>query len=112
MAAFASSLGNCRFAALYRSQDTAAFQEAHVEFFCFCGGVYHTIVYDNMKVAVAKFVGPTEKEPTEALIQLSSYYGFNYRFCKFWFYLPFLFSCSDKYMIQKILLSNYYFPCL
>lgn len=81
MAAFASSLGNFRFAALYRSQDTAAFQEAHVEFFCFCGGVYHTIVYDNMKVAVAKFVGPTEKEPTEALIQLSSYYGFNYRFC-------------------------------
>lgn len=81
MAAFASSYGNFRFARLYRSQDTAAFQDSHTEFFAFCGGVYHTVVYDNMKVAVAKFVGPTEKEPTEALVQLSTYYGFYYRFC-------------------------------
>ena len=81
MAAFASSFGNLRFAELFRSQDTATFQEAHVDYFGFCGGVYHTIVYDNMRVAVAKFVGPNEKEPTEALVQLSSYYGFGYRFC-------------------------------
>jgi hypothetical protein len=30
---------------------------------------------------VKNFVGPSEKEPTEALIKLSLYYGFNYRFC-------------------------------
>ena len=81
MAAFASSYGNYRFAILYRTQDTAAFQESHVRFFRFCHGVYKTVVYDNMKVAVKTFVGPTEKEPTEALAQMSLYYGFNYRFC-------------------------------
>lgn len=81
MAAFASAYGNYRFARLYRSQDTAAFQESHVDFINFCHGVYHTIVYDNMKVAVRRFVGPTEKEPTEALVQMSTYYGFNFRFC-------------------------------
>lgn len=81
MAAFASAYGNYRFARLYRSQDTAAFQESHVDFINFCHGVYHTVVYDNMKVAVRKFVGPTEKEPTEALVQMSTYYGFDFRFC-------------------------------
>ena len=81
MAAFASSYGNYRFARLYRAQDTAAFQEAHVDFINFCHGVYHTFVYDNMKVAVRKFVGPTEKEPTESLLQMSTYYGFDFRFC-------------------------------
>jgi len=39
------------------------------------------MVYDNMKVAVKKFVGPTEEEATEALKKISIYYGFNYRFC-------------------------------
>ena len=81
MAAFAAAYGNSRFAVVFRSQDTAAFQEAHVRFFRFCHGVYHTVVYDNMKVAVKKFVGPTEKEPTEALLQLSTYYRFGFRFC-------------------------------
>ena len=34
-----------------------------------------------MKVSVKRFVGPGEKAPTEALLQLSGYYGFNFRFC-------------------------------
>lgn len=55
--------------------------DAHVKFFNVVGGVHKTIVYDNMKVAVAKFVSRTEKEPTEELLKLSMYYGFKYRFC-------------------------------
>ena len=81
MAVFSSAYGNHRFARLYRTQDTAAFQESHVDYFAYCKGVYRTVVYDNMKVAVADFVGPTEKEPTAALLELSSYYGFSFRFC-------------------------------
>ena len=81
MAAFATAYGNYRFAVLFRSQDTVAFQEAHVRFFKFCKGVYPMVVYDNMKVAVRNFVGPTEKEPTDALLQLSAYYRFQFRFC-------------------------------
>ena len=81
MAVFTASKTNYRFARLYRSQDTPAFQESHADYFAHCHGVFHTIVYDNMKVAVRKFVGLHEKEPTEALTRLSLYYGYHYRFC-------------------------------
>ena len=81
MAVFTSAYGNHRYAKLYMAQDTAAFQSSHADYFAFCKGVYHTVVYDNMRVAVKKFVGPSEKEPTEALLQLSTYYGFAFRFC-------------------------------
>lgn len=38
--------------------------ESHVRFFATIGGVYREMVYDNMRVAVAKFVGRHEKEST------------------------------------------------
>ena len=81
MAVFVPSKSNYRFAKLYMSQDTAAFQESHADFFAHCRGSYHQMTYDNMKVAVKRFVGPTEKEPTTALTELSLYYGFSFRFC-------------------------------
>lgn len=55
--------------------------DAHVRYFSAIGGVYHLMVYDNMRVAVAKFVGLHEKEPTKALLELRGYYGFSHRFC-------------------------------
>lgn len=58
-----------------------SFVDAHIRFFEYIGGVPKCMVYDNMKVAVAKFVGRTEKEATETLKKMSVYYGFNYRFC-------------------------------
>ena len=81
MAVFTSAYGNFRFARLYLTQDTAAFQESHADFFAYGHGSYQTMVYDNMRVAVRRFVGLTEKEPTVALTELSIYYGFKYRFC-------------------------------
>ncbi len=81
MAVFTSAYSNNRYAKLYPSQDTAAFQESHADYFTYCHGVFHELVYDNTKVVVKRFVGPTEKEPTEALSQLSMYYGFRFRFC-------------------------------
>lgn len=81
MAVFASAKGNYRYSRLFPKQDTICFQESHSLFFEHVGSVYRTMVYDNMKVAVKKFVGPTEKEPTEALLKMSIYYGFKYRFC-------------------------------
>lgn len=81
MAVFTAAYSNSRYAKLYKAQDTAAFQESHADYFAYCHGVFHTMVYDNMRVAVKKFVGLTEKEPTEALTQLSLYYGFQFRFC-------------------------------
>lgn len=81
MSVLASAKGNYRYSKLFYNQKTESFLESHALFFEKIQGIYHTLVYDNMKVAVKKFVGPTEKEPTEALIKLSLYYGFKFRFC-------------------------------
>lgn len=81
MAAFATAKGFRVIAYIFEKQETQSFLEAHAEYFENVGGVYKTMVYDNMRVAVKKFVGRNEKEPTEALLKLSIYYGFRFRFC-------------------------------
>lgn len=81
MAVFTMAKSNFRYAYLYRNENSQSFVDAHIKFFEYIGGVPKSMVYDNMKVAVAKFVGRTEKEATESLKKMSVYYGFNYRFC-------------------------------
>lgn len=81
LAVFTSAYGNYRYALLYPKQNTQCFQEAHSAFFSHLGGVYRTMVYDNMKIAVRKFVGRYAKEATEGLLKLSMYYNFAFRFC-------------------------------
>lgn len=80
MAVFSPAKSGYRNAILFKAQDTAAFQQSHAEFFDHCNGNFKMMVYDNMRVAVKKFVGLHEKEPTKALTELSIYYGFNFRF--------------------------------
>lgn len=80
-AVFTSSYGNYRYSKLYSRQDTLAFMESHNDFFAHVGGVYHEMVYDNMRVAVAEFVGRNEKNPTKALSNLSGWFQFRWRFC-------------------------------
>lgn len=94
MAVFTSAKNNVRIAFLYRREDTQAFVDAHVRLFEITKGVFKTMVYDNMKVAVARFVGPHEKEATEALKKLSLFYGFNYRFCN-------IYSGNEKGHVEK-----------
>lgn len=81
LALFSTCFGSYHFATLYNNQKMQSFLDAHVQCFKHLGGVHKEIVYDNMKVAVKKFIGPTEKEATEDLMKISMYYGFNYRFC-------------------------------
>lgn len=81
LAVFTSACSNYRFAMLFQRQDTLAFKEVHICFFEHIGGVYQQVVYDNMRVAIANFVGRTEKLPTEALLQLSHWYRYQWRFC-------------------------------
>ena len=81
MAVFTSANSNYRYAILFYRQDSSSFQQAHVNFFEHVGGVYRTMVYDNMRVAIKRFVGLKEKEPTEALLKLSMYYQYSFRFC-------------------------------
>ncbi|QDI90224.1 IS21 family transposase [Salicibibacter halophilus] len=79
MAVFTSAYGNYRWACLFPKQTTECFQEAHARFFAHVGGVHTTLTYDNMRVAVRGLAG--EKGPTEGLMQLMVYYGFQHRFC-------------------------------
>jgi len=81
LAVFTTSYSNYRYADIYQRQDTLAFMESHVSFFDHIQGVFKNMVYDNMRVAVAKFVGKHEKEPTQALLQMRGHYQFSHRFC-------------------------------
>lgn len=81
LAVFTSSYSNYRYSTLYSRQDNLAYMESHNEFFRHIGGVFHEMVYDNMKVAIAEFVGRNEKQPTNALTNLSGWYQFRWRFC-------------------------------
>lgn len=81
MAVMTTAKGNYRFAYLYQNQKMESFLDSHVRFFNHVGGVHKEIVYDNMKVAVARFVSKTEKIPTDDLLKISMYYSFKYRFC-------------------------------
>ena len=81
MGAFTTAKGNWRYADIFYSQKMENFLYLHAEFFESAGGVYREIVYDNLKSAVAKFVGKNFKKPTDDLLKLSIYYNFNFRFC-------------------------------
>src|SRR3972149_5693468 len=81
MSVFTTAYGNYRYADLYHNQKTESFLDTHANFFEEVGGVHKKVVYDNARVLVARFVGPNEKEPTDELLKLSTYYGFSFRFC-------------------------------
>lgn len=80
MAVFTFSHSNGRYAWLFRHQDTLAFMESHRNFFRQVRGVPSVMVYDNMRVAIKEFTG-VEKKPTDALLRLSNFYRYHYRFC-------------------------------
>ena len=79
MAVFALCHSEGRWAYLFRHQDNLAFMESHRNFFHDVHGVPHTMVYDNMKVAV--ILKPDGKKPTDTLLRMKAFYGFDHRFC-------------------------------
>jgi len=81
IAVFTSAYSNYRYAKLFSRQDTLAFSQSHIDFHSYTKGVFKEMVYDNMRVAVARFVGTSEQRATEALLELSNYYTFKFRFC-------------------------------
>lgn len=80
IAVFTLSHSNGRYAWLFRHQNTLAFMESHRNFFCQVKGVPLMMVYDNMRVAIKEFAG-VEKRPTDALLRMSNFYRYHYRFC-------------------------------
>ena len=80
IAVFTFQSSNGRHAYLFRHQNTLAFMESHRNFFMDVKGVPAMMIYDNMRVAIKEFAG-LEKKPTEALLRMSAFYAFDYRFC-------------------------------
>ncbi len=94
MAVFTSAYSNYRYALIYQRQDTLAFMESHVLFFSHIGGVYHQMTYDNMRVAVIRFLGSHDKEPTRALLEMRDHYMFTHRFCN-------IYSGNEKGHVER-----------
>ena len=94
LAVFTSAYSNYRYALLFQRQDTLAFMESHTLFFKHVGGAFHQMTYDNMRVAVSRFVGLHEKEPTRALLDLRAHYFFTHRFCN-------IYSGNEKGHVER-----------
>ena len=68
------------FVKAYPCETTEAFLDGHVASFAFFGGVPLSILYDNLKIAVAKICGDGKRERTRAFAELISHYLFADRF--------------------------------
>lgn len=68
------------FVKAYPAETTEAFLDGHVSAFEFFGGVPLSILYDNLKIAVAKICGDGKRERTRAFTELVSHYLFKDRF--------------------------------
>jgi len=68
------------FVKAYPRETTEAFLDGHVSAFDFYGGVPLSILYDNLKIAVAKICGDGKRERTRAFTELVSHYLFQDRF--------------------------------
>src|SRR3569623_2348219 len=68
------------FVKAYPAESTEAFLDGHVASFAFFGGVPLSILYDNLKLAVARICGDGKRERTRAFTCLVSHYLFQVRF--------------------------------
>jgi transposase len=68
------------FVVAYPAETTEAFCDGHVKAFAFFGGVPHSILYDNTKIAVARILGDGERQRTRVFAELQSHYLFQDRF--------------------------------
>lgn len=69
------------FVRAYPCERQQAFFDAHVHAFDFFGGVFPTLVYDNLKSAVEKVLTGRSRIEQDAFRKLRSYYNFEARFC-------------------------------
>ena len=68
------------FVKAYPAETTEAFLDGHVAAFAFFGGVPCSILYDNLKIAVARILGDGKRVRSRAFTELQSHYLFADRF--------------------------------
>ena len=76
IAVFSCPASGYRWGKLYESANQQVFLDAHICFFEQLQGVYSTVVYDNMRNVVKRFVGRHEKELNDELVKMALYYRF------------------------------------
>jgi transposase len=69
------------FVRLYPCERQVAFFDAHMKAFEFFGGVFETIVYDNLTSAVEKVLRGRERKEQESFSRFHAYYSYKPRFC-------------------------------
>lgn len=69
------------FVGCYPCERQTAFFDAHMQAFSFFGGVFRTVIYDNLTSAVEKVLKGKDRKEQEAFRKLRSYYNFTARFC-------------------------------
>ncbi len=69
------------FVRAYPCERQQAFFDAHVHAFAFFGGVFPTLVYDNLKSAVEKVLTGRNRIEQDAFRRFKAYYSFEARFC-------------------------------
>jgi transposase len=68
------------FVKAYPAESTEAFLDGHVSAFAFFGGVPQSILYDNLKIAVARILGDGKRMRSRAFSELVSHFLFADRF--------------------------------
>jgi len=69
------------FVRAYPCEKQEAFFDAHIHAFDFFGGVFSTVVYDNLTSAVQKVLQGRHRIEQESFRKFRSYYNFESRFC-------------------------------
>src|SRR3977135_384259 len=77
---FVSTCRSACFIKAYPAETTGAFLDGHVSACAFFGGVPISILYDNLKIAVARILGGGRRQRTRAFTELVSHYLFQERF--------------------------------
>ncbi|MBW2649311.1 MAG: IS21 family transposase [Deltaproteobacteria bacterium] len=57
--------------------------EGHIQAFDFFGGVFSTLIYDNLTTAVDKVFRGRDRKINESFLRFQAYYNFTPRFCSF-----------------------------
>jgi len=69
------------FVRAYQCEKQQAFFDGHLHAFAFFGGVFPTLVYDNLKSAVQKILSGRGRVEQESFQRFRAYYTFEARFC-------------------------------
>ncbi len=69
------------FACCFPCERQQALLEGHIEAFRFYGGVFRTLIYDNLTTAVDKVLRGKDRKLQEGFRRFGAYYNFTPRFC-------------------------------